>query len=249
MSCNITKTSPVNAIKTLQTWLHSQTYDGGKPYYNANIDGGYGNYTTGALIGTYKGGVMLWQKHHGLVADGKFGPITSGLAEKKYGFNCPKTNTTTTSKPVITPNTTKSTVRSTIEGVIGTYNDIYSLINRMKSAGMDWTNYNSDVYNFAEEVRRIANHLKMNCSDLTQVFAIALKDLGYKVNYIQVRCTKGTHIILETWVNGKKYWVDISAMLHNGYEFGTGWCYRHVDDNEKLVARNPAWLMKDDGEW
>lgn len=95
MACDIKIGSNGKNVIVLQNFLKSVTYGGGHPYYSGKIDGEYGPMTEGSADSKRLnyGGVMLWQKHHGLVADGYAGPITTA----KMGLNC--TTTQSISKP------------------------------------------------------------------------------------------------------------------------------------------------------
>jgi hypothetical protein len=240
MSCDIKIGTSGTLVTQLQKFLASQTYGGGKPYYVAKIDGQYGNYTKGALTGIYKGGVLLWQKHHSLVADGYAGPITTAKMSK-YGFSCVVTNPT--QKPTLV---NSNQDKAKIEQYCGAYSTPEGFISNLKRLGVDWKNYENDIYTFIQELIRAKSGKPMNCSDLSGLVYHAWKALGFEVHYIRLQCKSGGHIILELIRNGRREWIDPSAMLHSGYAWGKGWCYDRVDD-PRMTARDPPFLREDDG--
>ncbi len=200
--------------------------------YKGRIDGDFGP--------VLKQAVIDYQHFKKLYEDGIAGPITLGA----LGLI-----------PVLAtqPVSNKSAFRLSLEGIVGPYNSVSALIHNIKVYGEDWTNYKNDVYPLATEILNLKARIKMNCSDLNQLLVAAAIDLKiYEVHYIKLICPKSGegHIIAE--LKGgeftQKTWVDISAMLHSGYALGSGWCYRYTGDTQSFNARDPAWLLSDDGK-
>ena len=212
-------------------------------FYTRQVDGDYGDYTVAA--------VKKFQGLTGHTQDGVLGPKTWG------SFPTYSTEVVTTPTGTVISKVTSTVTSSTIyqqgkSALGGDFTSITGIISLLKRKGVNWINYNNDRYKFSEEAARFKQALPANCSDLSQFLYMLAKSLDkYTVlNFVHLKCKSGGHIILE--VLGGEFntltWIDISAILKNGYGFNTGWCFKGVNKpTYSIISRNDPWLLSDDG--
>ncbi|RAP51124.1 MAG: hypothetical protein BZ138_05960 [Methanosphaera sp. rholeuAM270] len=194
-----------------------------KGYYTGKIDGDFGKYTENA--------VKTLQKNQGNDPDGWFGPKT-----------CAKLESNNTTAP---PTTIIGRLEKASKTSIKTYKSLYNAFKKFK-----YDYYANDIYNTAEELKRVEQGKGLNCTDHAQLYMQAYKEAKYTdpIRIVRgvVTCSNGKaygHVWCQVYVDGAWLDVDPSAAAAHGYGIGTLICTR----NKYITNINPGWAVSDDG--
>lgn len=193
-------------------------------YYNADTDGDYGTRTVNA--------VKTYQTYYNLVSDGVCGPLT-----QKVLNNTPILKETSQSKRL-----------SKALGM--TIKDHGTLYQAILNKGL-YVLYYNDIYTYEQELRRVENKQRLNCTDWAQLSMNTLIGMGYPQDRIRivrgtVNCQSGNgfgHVWLQLYLNGEWKNYDPSAAAAHNYKVGTLICTRGY----KITNINPGWAVVDDG--
>ena len=193
-------------------------------YYTADIDGDYGTKTVNA--------VKTYQTYYNLVADGVCGPLT-----KKVLNNTKVLTETKESKRL-----------SKALGL--TIRDHGTLYQAILNKGL-YVLYYNDIYTYEQELKRVENKQRLNCTDWAQLSMNTLIGMGYPQDRIRivrgtVNCQSGNgfgHVWLQLYLNGEWKNYDPSAAAAHNYKVGTLICTRGY----KITNINPGWAVVDDG--
>ena len=194
-------------------------------YYTADTDGDYGTKTVNA--------VKTYQTYYNLVSDGVCGPLT-----QKVLNNTPILKETPQSKRL-----------SKALGM--TIKDHGTLYQAILNKGLYILYYN-DIYTYEQELRRVENKQRLNCTDWAQLSMKTLIGMGYPKDRIRivrgtVNCNSGNgfgHVWLQLYLNGEWVNYDPSAAAAHNYKVGTLICTRSY----KITNINPGWAISDDGK-
>lgn len=193
-------------------------------YYNADTDGDYGTKTVNA--------VKQYQTYYNLVSDGVYGPLT------KKVLNNTK----------ILKETTESKRLSKALGI--QIRDHGTLYQAVLNKGLYILYYN-DIYTYEQELQRVENKQRLNCTDWAQLGMWTLIEMGFNKEHIRivrgtVTCNNGKgygHVWLQLYLNGAWVNYDLSAAAAHEYRMGNTICTRGY----KITNINPAWAVSDDG--
>lgn len=124
--------------------------------------------------------------------------------------------------------------------VFGSYSSFDDALSKVKDRG--YNHYYNPVYTNKSTIDRIKSGKGVNCSDSSELFWHIGKSLGYKVDYLHVRCKSGEgHVRLRIQKGNKTYYRDPAAVLSkNGKPVSYNWC----SENYTLLAVNPSWIGK-----
>jgi len=212
------KGSKGSNVKTLQEKLKQLGY------YNAEVDGDFGNKTVNA--------VKQYQTYYNLVSDGVCGPLTQKVLSETRTLN----------------ETTNSKKLSKALGV--TIKDHGTLYQGVIKKGK-YSYYNNDIYTYSQEITKVCNGSGINCTDWAQTGMQLLLEMGYPKDNLRivrgvVTCNSGKafgHVWLQLYLNGKWVNYDLSAAAAHGYEMPRLICTRGYN----ITNINPAWAVSDDG--
>ena len=222
----ITKTTSTlkkGSTGTLVTTLQTKLKDLG--YYNASIDGDYGNKTVNA--------VKQYQAYYNLVSDGICGEITQKALQET----------------TILQETSNSKKLSKALGI--TIKDHGTLYMAVQKKGK-YSYYNNDIYKYTQEINKVSNGSGINCTDWAQMGMYLLIEMGFNKNKVRilrgtVTCTNNNktygHVWLQLFLNGKWVNYDLSAAACHGTKMGTLICTK----DPYITNINPSWAVSDDG--
>lgn len=143
-------------------------------------------------------------------------------------------------------NPTSTNVDATLKLFIDTFgevSDIDSCLSKMLGKG--YLGYYNSRYNTSTTISRIRNGKGVNCTDSSQLVYRLAVALGYKVQFIHVKCSSGTgHIRLRLKhpknTGGEWIYRDPASVL-KGNGIRSNWC----TSGYKLVAYDPSWIFTD----
>lgn len=140
-----------------------------------------------------------------------------------------------------TSSTTDGTLRK-FESLFGRVTDFDSALKHIQGKGYSY--YYNSHYNTSTTMDRIKKRYGVNCTDSSQLFYRIGLALGYKVQFVHVRCSSGTgHVRLrlkhDRNTGGKWIYRDPAAVL-KGNSVGSNWC-----NSGRVIAYDPAWIFSD----
>ena len=208
---------------TLVNLLQTKLKDLG--YYNAEIDGEYGTKTVNA--------VKTFQHYYNLVSDGIYGEKTQ--------------NVLTNTKILKETNNSKR-----ISKALGlTIKDPGTLYMAVLKNGL-YVLYYNDIYTYKQEIERVEQKKRLNCTDWAQLGMQLLLEMGYPKE--KIRIVRGVvvcsddksygHVWLQLYLNGQWINYDLSAAAAHGHGLGKVICNRSF----KITNIDPAWAVSDDGK-
>ncbi len=194
-------------------------------YYTTDTDGEYGTKTVNA--------VKTYQTYYNLVSDGVCGPLTMKVL----------TNT-----KVLTETPQSRRLSKALGMTIKDHGTLYQAI---LNKGL-YVLYYNDIYTYEQELKRVENKQRLNCTDWAQLSMNTLIGMGYPQDRIRivrgtVNCNGGNgfgHVWLQLYLNGEWVNYDPSAAAAHNYKVGTLICTRGY----KITNINPGWAISDDGK-
>jgi len=194
-------------------------------YYTADTDGDYGTKTVNA--------VKTYQTYYNLVADGVCGPLTMKVL----------TNT-----KVLTETSQSKRLSKALGMTIRDHGTLYQAI---LNKGL-YVLYYNDIYTYEQELKRVENKQRLNCTDWAQLSMKTLIGMGYPQDQIRivrgtVNCQSGKgfgHVWLQLYLNGEWKNYDPSAAAAHNYKVGSLICTRGYN----ITNINPGWAVVDDGK-
>ena len=193
-------------------------------YYNADTDGDYGTKTVNA--------VKTYQTYYNLVSDGVCGPLTMKVLNNTK---------------VLTETSQSKRLSKALGMTIKDHGTLYQAI---LNKGL-YVLYYNDIYTYEQELKRVENKQRLNCTDWAQLSMNTLIGMGYPKDRIRivrgtVNCNSGNgfgHVWLQLYLNGEWVNYDPSAAAAHNYKVGSLICTRGY----KITNINPGWAISDDG--
>lgn len=228
MSCFLirgSKNNVIGKVKDLQSRLKQLGY------YQASIDGDFGNLTEAA--------VKAYQKAKKLTVDGCVGPQTWNSLFPASSGN---------SQPAKTALLIR--IEKAVGGTFKTATQFYELVRKNEQ----YSHYRNDIYPQGQALTRLENNQGLNCADFSQIGMAALMELNkvyktnYHVDYLRVGCkpSGAGHIILR--VSGNEFsspvFFDVAEAAAAGKPIGQTMCINGFT----ITSVNPSWLISDDGK-
>lgn len=145
----------------------------------------------------------------------------------------------------------KGRIQLAFEAKMGSIKDEKEAINKIRNLGYDYylnTFKNKGEGSLFKNIERLKKYA-MNCVDYTSILANLLKEMGFIVDIVQIKCKTATHLLFRYKKKSSDEWiyVDPAAMADKNSsrcEIGkVCWCTNPNGKGLEIVAINPKWYF------